>query len=144
MKENQIPAGGTDRLPLVGSGAIQEFQLLNTNTYHGGKTIAIGGAGRLPLVGHERSKIQSERRPQRRVASLPPPGSFFNEKMLGDRHEFPANCAGNSCQSPFCETITSDSDRGRCCPRSYSSSRPFPSSWPVPSGPNRLRLDRKS
>ena len=41
-----------------------------------------GGAHSLPLVGTGTQKSKQERRPWRRVASLPPPGSSFNEKML--------------------------------------------------------------
>src|ERR1035438_3586995 len=57
MKENQIPTGGTDRLPLVGSEATTEHQLLNTKTSNEGKPNT-SGRHRPPPAGRQRSNTR--------------------------------------------------------------------------------------
>jgi hypothetical protein len=76
--------GGAYRLPLVGPGGITEFQPLNITTQYGGEQSQSGGVGRLPLVGPDDQNPIRKETLAGRVASLPPPGSFFNEKMLTD------------------------------------------------------------
>ena len=77
-----MQSGGADCLPLVGPGAITELQLLNTTTHCEGKPTQSGGADCLPLVGPRKSKSNQKGDPCGGVASLPPPGSLFNENML--------------------------------------------------------------
>lgn len=74
--------GGADRLPLVGPEATTEFRLLNAKPYRGGEQLQSGGADCLPLVGPGDQNPFRKETQAGGVASLPPPGSFFNEKML--------------------------------------------------------------
>jgi hypothetical protein len=81
--------GGADSLPLVGRGTSEEFQLLKPAIPYEGRPVQSGGAGCLPLVGHGTQNPIRKETPAGGVASLPPPGSLFNEKMLTPQKRVP-------------------------------------------------------
>src|ERR1019366_3424466 len=70
------------RLPLVGRGGTAALRRSKTKTHYEGKPTQSGGADCLPLVGPRKSKSNQKGDPCGGVASLPPPGSLFNENML--------------------------------------------------------------
>src|SRR5664279_1989494 len=78
------------RLPLAGPGGTA-LRRSKTKTSYEGKTNATGRRRPPPVGRPRRSKSNRKGDPSGGVASLPPPGSFFNEKMLrfrfSDAHE---------------------------------------------------------
>jgi hypothetical protein len=83
MKEKQCNREALTTVPLVGPGSTPEFQLLNANNATTGGKPLQSGRRRLPPVGRpRRSKSNQKGDPSGGRRLAPPPGSFFNEKML--------------------------------------------------------------
>jgi hypothetical protein len=88
MKEKQCNREALTTVPLVGPGSTPEFQLLNANNATTGGKPLQSGRRRLPPVGRpRRSKSNQKGDPSGGRRLAPPPGSFFNEKMLKSQND---------------------------------------------------------
>ena len=119
MKEGEALGNASGPVAFIGAlRAISEIKLLNQitpsnsrngkdnnktkNSSKNGRTGHQRGLVRLPLVGVERQNNDSKKGDPAEDATLPPPGSFFVEKMLGATPFKPrSRCCPSSPGSPF-------------------------------------------